>query len=175
MDMRETLELYVVIAQIAATFAGFGSLASGLGQRLGGDDARVDAARLALMLFASLSATIFGLLPRILIVLVADPQFVLRLCAALAALAMLLYSPHALRRTIKNRSVFGFSLPVAIANGLCSLVAIASFGACALGIPAGTAAQTYLSGLVGALGSTIVMFGRVITSMLRPHSEGGPT
>jgi hypothetical protein len=56
-------ELYPVIAQIAGAFAGFGSLASGLGKRRGGDDARMDAYRLEHMLEASLSATLLGLLP----------------------------------------------------------------------------------------------------------------
>src|SRR3954452_11168038 len=55
--------LYIVITPIAAAFAGFGSLASGIGQRHGGDDARVDAFRLTTMLFSSLSATLLGLLP----------------------------------------------------------------------------------------------------------------
>src|SRR5690349_9500217 len=59
-------DLYPVVAQIAATFAGFGSLASGLGQRQGGADPRMDAYRLSLMLFASLSATMLGLLPAML-------------------------------------------------------------------------------------------------------------
>ena len=57
-----SFELYVVIAQIAAAFAGFGSLASSLGQRSAGDDARVDASRLALLLVAALTATMLGLL-----------------------------------------------------------------------------------------------------------------
>jgi len=48
----DPFELYIVISPIAAAFAGFGSLASGLGQRRGGDDARVDAMCLALMLSA---------------------------------------------------------------------------------------------------------------------------
>ena len=39
----DAFPLYPVISQIAATFAGFGSLASGLGQRRGGDDSRMDA------------------------------------------------------------------------------------------------------------------------------------
>jgi hypothetical protein len=34
----DPFELYPVIAQIAAAFAGFGSLASGVCQRSGGDD-----------------------------------------------------------------------------------------------------------------------------------------
>ena len=54
-------DLYIVIAQMSVAFAGFGSLASRLGKRSGGDDAKVDATRLGLMLSASLSATLLGL------------------------------------------------------------------------------------------------------------------
>ena len=60
----EPIELYPVIAQIAAAFAGFGSLATGLGSRRGGDDARVDAFRLGQMLFASLNRDVAGLAAR---------------------------------------------------------------------------------------------------------------
>jgi len=56
----DPMELYPVIAQIAGAFAGFGSLASGLERRRGGHDARIDAYRLWLMLFASLSDTSWG-------------------------------------------------------------------------------------------------------------------
>src|SRR4029453_4106088 len=54
-------ELYIVISPIAAAFRGFGGLGSGLGQRRAGDDARVDAMRLALMLSTSLWTTLLGL------------------------------------------------------------------------------------------------------------------
>lgn len=89
----DPFELYPVIAQIAAVFAGFGSLASGLGKRRGADDARIDAFRLGMMLCASLSATLLGLLPATLAGLLAGPTIALRTSAAIAALSLVIYMP----------------------------------------------------------------------------------
>jgi hypothetical protein len=165
--------LYVVIAPIAAVFAGFGSLASGLGQRAAGADARVDATRLTLMLFASLSATLLGLLPATLASLFGDDQLAVRVSALVAVIAMVSYAASGVRRARKLRHASGFSKSGVLANLACSLIALAAFSLCSLGIPAGRIAGLYLLGLVGLLGSSVVMFSRVIASMLRAHDEAG--
>jgi hypothetical protein len=162
-------QIYLVIAPIAAVFAGFGSLASGLGQREDSDDPRVDATRLTLMLFASLSATLLGLLPSTLDALLLDEQFAVRVAAIVAVLTMIGYGLSGLKRAHMLRRSPGFSKMGVLTNLTCALIALAAFGLCALGMPANRSAAFYLLGLVGLLGSSMVMFSHVIASMLRPH------
>ena len=164
-------ELYLVISPIAAAFAGFGSLASGLGERRGADDARVDSMRLALMLTTSLSATLLGLLPATLNALFLDDQWAARASAIVALIVMLTYAPISVRRASKLRHAPGFSKGGTFANAACSVMAFMAFVLCALATPADRIAALYLLGLIGLLGSSVIMFSRVIASMLRPHSE----
>jgi len=164
-------ELYIVISPIAAAFAGFGSLASGLGQRRGADDARVDAMRLALMLSTSLSATLLGLLPATLNALSLNDQLAVRASAIVALIVMLTYAPISVRRASKLRHAPGFSKGGTLANAACSLMAFIAFVLCALATPADRIDALYLLGLMGLLGSSVIMFSRVIASMLRPHNE----
>lgn len=166
----DPFELYIVISPIAAAFAGFGSLASGLGQRRGGDDARVDAMRLALMLAVSLSATLLGLLPATLSALSLNDQLAVRSSAIVALIVMLSYAPISIKRASRLRHAPGFSKGGTVANAACSLIAFVAFVLCALAMPAERAAALYLLGLMGLLGSSVIMFSRVIASMLRPHS-----
>jgi len=161
-------ELYPVIAQIAGAFAGFGSLASGLGQRRGGDDARMDAYRLEHMLEASLSATLLGLLPATLAGLTSDDSWALRLSACIAAVAILVYAPLAIVRARRIRHVSGFSRRATVINSVCVWSSFIAFALCVLGIPAGRAPNLYLVGLMGLLGSSVMLFSRVIVSMLQP-------
>jgi len=165
-------ELYVVVAQMAVAFAGFGSLASRLGQREGGDDAKVDAMRLALMLSASLSAALLGLLPATLAGFAPDERLAVRAAAVVALVAMLAYAPISVMRARKIRQVHGFSKVGTLANSVCSLIAFAAFLLCSLNLPVGRVAALYLLGLMGLLSSSVVMFSRVMASMLRPHNGG---
>jgi hypothetical protein len=163
----DPFDLYPVIAQITAAFAGFGSLASGIGQTRGGDDARMDAYRLQNMLRASLSATLFGLLPATLIGL-SDEAWGLRLAALVAVGGHIIFTPVAVAQARKLRHVTGFSIGASIANFSCTTVSMIAFGLCALDIPPGHAASVYLLGLMGLLASSGMLFSRVIVSMLRP-------
>jgi hypothetical protein len=165
-------ELYPQIAQIAAVFAGFGSLASSIGNRSGGADARIDAYRIGLMLFASLSATLLGLLPATLVGLSVPPTVALRVSAGAAVVALLVNVPLSTTTVVKLRNVAGFNLGAGLANTMCILTALAGFALCALGMPADRLPGVYLLGLMCLLGSSIVMFSRVIASLLRPHSRG---
>lgn len=165
------LELYPVIAQIAAAFAGFGSLASGLGQKRGGDDARMDAYRLESMLLASLSATMFGLLPATLAALGGDLLWGIRLSALFAAASILLFSTRAMIRARRLTRVAGFSIQATIVNLVCVWGAFVAFSVCAAGSPDGRDAAYYLLGLMGFMGSTVTLFSRVIVSMLQPYQR----
>ena len=166
-------ELYIVIAQMSVAFAGFGSLAGRLGQRDGGDDAKVDAMRLSLMLSASLSGAMLALLPATIGSLAADDDLALRLSAAVGIVAMLAYAPLSIKRARQIRHVQGFSKGGTLASSICSSAAFAAFALCASDIPPGRSAALYLLALMGLLGSSVVMFSRVIASMLRPHNETG--
>src|SRR6266550_3983494 len=101
--------LYIVIAPIAAAFAGFGSLAGSVGQRRGGDDAKVDAFRLATMLFSSLSATLLGLLPATLESLLLADRSAVRISALVALIGIVAYVPIGVSRAHKIRHMTGFS------------------------------------------------------------------
>ena len=166
-----SFDLYVVIASIAAVFAGFGSLASGLGRRRAGDDARVDATRLILMLFASLSATLLGLLPATLAGLLLDDQLAVRASALVALIAILGYAATGLSRALKLRQIRGFSKAGVLSNLASALIALGAFLLCVLGVPEDRIPAVYLLGLLGLLGSSTIMFSRLIISMLRPHDE----
>jgi hypothetical protein len=164
-------ESYIVIAPIAASFAGFGSLASGLGRRPGGDDARVDATRLTLMLFASLSATLLGLLPMTLAGILLDDVLAVRISALVALIAIPAYAVGGLRRAAKLRQTSGFSKVGVFSNLACAMLAFAAFLLCSVGFPAGRVPAIYLVGLMGILGSSAIMFSLVIVSMLRRHER----
>jgi len=165
----DPFQLYLVIAQIAATFAGFGSLASGLGQAHA-DDARVDASRLALMLFASLSATLLGLLPGTLGGIGLGATQAVQVSAAAAVVAMIAYAPFAARRSSRIWHVGGYTMAATAANGVCVVISLAAFGLCAAGAARGQVAGLYLVGLLGLLASSVLTFSRVIASMLRRHT-----
>src|SRR5438270_10389663 len=96
-------DLYIVVAPIAVAFAGFGSLASAVSQRRGGDDARVDAFRLVTMLFSSLSTTLLGLLPATLESLLIGDQPAVSLSAVAALVAFAVYVPLGVGRARKLR------------------------------------------------------------------------
>lgn len=165
----DPFELYPVISQIAAAFAGFGSLASGLGQRRGGDDARMDAYRLQHMLQAGLSSTLLALLPATLVGLLHDEVWGLRISALVALGANLVYTPLAVASARKIRHVAGFSTAASLTNFTCTTTSMVAFALCALDFPPGHAPNLFLLGLMGLLASTVTLFSRVIVSMLRPH------
>ena len=160
-------DLFPQIAQITAAFAGFGSLATGLGHRRGADDARMDAYRLQNMLRASLSATLFGLLPATFIGLT-NETWGLRISACVGVAGHLIFTPIAVLHARKLRHVAGFSIGASLANFGCALVSLIAFGLCALNFPRDHAPNLYLLGLVALLASSGLLFSRVIISMLRP-------
>ena len=167
----DPFELYVMIAPVAAAFAGFGSLATGLGQRRGGDHAGVDSMRLGSMLSASLCATLLALLPATLGGLLLDDRLAVRASALIAVIAIIGLAPISVGRARRIRGLPGFSIAGLVANTACTMLALSAFTLCVLDIPAGRIEALYLLGLVGLLGSSVVMFSRVIVSMLRPHNE----
>ena len=163
----DPFDLYPVIAQITAAFAGFGSLASGLSEGRGGDDARMDAYRLQNMLRASLSATLFSLLPGTFIGLSGE-TWGLRAAALIGLFGHIFLTPLAVAQAAKLRHVAGFNVTASIANFSLTTMSMIAFALCALDLPAGHAASIYLLGLMGLLASSTLLFSRVILSMLLP-------
>jgi hypothetical protein len=123
------------------------------------------------MLFASLSATLLGLLPATLAALSIGERWALGLPAIVALVAIFAYMLIAAPRAHRIRNVPGFSRGANIANIGCTLIGVGGFALCVLGQSADRLAAFYLVGLMGMLASSVIMFSRVIASMLRPHSE----
>jgi len=124
------------------------------------------------MLFASLSTTLLGLLPATLEAVSLDPESSVRVSALAALLAIAAYVPIGLSRARRIRGLTGFSRSGGFANSICLLTAIIAFGLCAFGWRHDLVPGLYLLGLFGLLSSSLVMFWRVISSMLRPaHSR----
>ena len=171
--MTDPFDLYPVVAQVAATFAGFGSLASGLGQRRAGDDARMDAYRLRSMLLVSLSATLLGLLPATFAGLKGDETWGVHVAAWIAAGSILIHTPASMWKARKLRSVAGFSKTATMTNLICVWGAFIAFILCARNGPGNDDSSLYLLGLMGMLGSSLMLFSRVIVSMLAPFHRAG--
>ena len=96
----------------------------------------------------------------------------MRASALVGLVAIAVYVPIGAWRVRKLRKVTGFSKSGGLANSACLLTAFVAFTLCAAAVAGDRTAGVYLLGLVGLLGSSMVMFWRVIASMLRPsHSS----
>lgn len=127
--------------------------------------------RLGSMLSASLSATLLSLLPATFGALCGDEALGVRASALAAVIAIAIAVPIHVRRSLQIRSLPGHSKAAFAANSVCALIALASFVLCLLAVPTAKIEALYLSGLVGLLGSSVVMFNQVIASMLRAYDE----
>lgn len=168
-DLQAT---YTDIAAIAVAFAGFGTIAVSLGQRDGGDDAKVDAHRLTNMLTTSLTVVVVALLPALLAALGVDARWQLGLPSIAVLGVIAVATPRLGRRNLAIRHVSGYNWPASIANFSSVVVAAGAFLACALGWPGDRQGGVFLLGLMGLLLSSVIMFSRVAMSLLLPHNEG---
>lgn len=169
--MSELYDSYSVYAGIAASFAGFGTVAVSLGERRGGDDAKIDANRLTNMLVASLTLAVVALLPQLLAALGVAPRWQTGLPAAAALGVLAIGAPPLVRRNFAIRRVAGYSWPTSVATYLSLIVACLAFLACAIGWPAYRPAALFQLGLTGLLLSSVIMFARVAMSLLLPHNR----
>lgn len=169
--MADPYDIYGLYAGIAASFAGFGTIAVSLGQRTGGDDTRIDANRLTNMLVASLTLTIVALLPQLLAALGAPPRWQTGLPAAAALSVILVTAPRLVRRNLAIREVAGYNWPTSVATYFSLIVACLAFLACVIGWPGYRPEAVYQIGLTGLLLSSVVMFARVAMSLLLPHNR----
>lgn len=162
---------YAALAAIAVAFAGFGTVAVSLGQRDGGDDAKVDAHRLTNMLTASLTLVVLALLPSLFAALGLDERWQVGLPSIAGLAIMVAAAPGLARRNLAIRRAPGYNLPASIANLLSVIVAAIAFLSCALHWPGWRPSGLFLLGLMGLLVSSVIMFSRVAMSLLRPHNQ----
>jgi hypothetical protein len=162
---------YAALAAIAVSFAGFGTIAISLGQRSGGDDAKIDAHRLTNMLTASLTLVVVALLPGLLAGLGVAPRWQLGLPAIAALCVTAGAAPRLARRNLAIRNLPGYNWWASGANLLSVVVAALAFLSCAVGLFADRAAAVFQLGLTGLLVSSVIMFSRVAMSLLLPHNK----
>lgn len=169
--MADPYDSYTLYAGIAASFAGFGTIAISLGERRGGDDAKIDAHRLTNMLATSLTLAVVALLPELLAALGIAPRWQIGLPSAAVLCVMAVAGPRLARRNIAIRQLAGYNWPASAANFLSVFVAGLAFLACAIGWPDYRPAAVFQLGLMGLLLSSVIMFSRVAMSLLLPHNR----
>ena len=128
-------DLLAVVAQLSVAFAGFGSIASGIGQQQARDDTRLDAARLINMLIVSLPTMTLALIPHAVALLRLPERMVWGVSAIIAVAVVLLFTPGVMARAARVSRYAGFSDWVVAVYLLLDLFAAASFLACAAGFP----------------------------------------
>lgn len=169
--MAVLYDSYTVLAGIAASFSGFGTVALSLGKRSGGDDAKIDAHRLTNMLTASLTLTVVALLPQLLAALGFAERWQIGLPSLAVLGVMAVAGPRLARRNLQITHVAGYNWPAAIGNFGSVLVAGLAFLACAANWPGYRPPAVFLLGLTGLLLSSVIMFSRVAMSLLLPHNR----
>jgi len=168
--MVNPFDTFAVIAQLSVAFAGFGSIASGLGQRGAGADAKLDAHRLTLMLIGSLSATVFALLPATLSLFIARERWVYCGSSLIALTVLICLSREHARRAIAVRRAPGFSGGAAIAVTASAIVGVAALAFCAAGFPGDRLPGLYLLALMALLSASVINFWLVTRSLLQPYN-----
>lgn len=167
-DLNST---YTTLAAIAVSFAGFGTIAVSLGNRTGGDDAKVDAHRLTNMLAASLTLVVLALLPATLAAVGVSPRWQVGLPSIAGLCVMTVASPRLARRNLAIMRLPGYNVPASLANLASVILAAVAFLSCAIGWPDYRPSAIFLIGLMGLMLSSVIMFSRVAMSLLLPHNE----
>jgi O-antigen/teichoic acid export membrane protein len=161
------LDIYALlqtVAQIAATFAGFGALASTISVR--SDRDRMDGNRLRVVLITSLIAMLFALAPCGFALLDLSDAWVWRASGIFALVVTVVTVPATLLRAQRIARTPGFNWPLGIVMFVLFLISVATHVMCALGVPAGHLAATYFFGLFAMLTLAALLFARLIVSFL---------
>ncbi len=170
--MADLFEFYAVLAQIGATFAGFGSIASVIGTRSGSDDAKVDAHRLNSMITTSLTGTLLALMPQLLASLGCGERMIFAIPSTIGLLTIGIFLPRAARRSWKIRTSEGLNMWYTVANAVLGAIALLAFLGSVLNYPGAMAERLFTLGLAILFASTCLMFARLTMSMLRPFNDG---
>jgi hypothetical protein len=162
-------DLLGILAQLSVAFAGFGSIASGLGQQQARDDTRLDASRLINMLIVCLSTMMLALIPLLLAQMQLPARVVWGLSSVIAAATVLAFTPGVIARTARVSRFAGFNDRAVTVYFLLDLLALGAFVACAMGLPAWSLSAGYVTGLVALQLICAILFFRVTASLLRTH------
>ena len=162
-------ELLLTISELSVAFAGFASLASILGRRLGRDDPRVDAGRLLNMLTVSLSLTLLALVPFLPMLLEWSSRWVWRASGIVGLVAMALVIPSVARRASQMKQYPGFSPSANAVNTTLCVIAVIGFLCSGLGVPASNSFVAFFASIVALLTCCAILFFRVIASLLYPN------
>ncbi len=160
-DYTETL---LTLAEVSVAFAGFASLASLFGRSRRVDRTAVDAMRMMNMLTASLSATLFSLIPIVFVSLAVDEQLIWRYSGLVAFLLWGLATYFVRDRAKRTKDTEGFSRIASILNTLFSMLASILFLICITGFFQNLFAA-YFSALLAILTMSGILFFRLIESL----------
>lgn len=156
---RETL---FTIAEVAVAFVGFASLVSVLGSRAGRDNPRIDATRLRIMLFTSLSAISLCFFPVLFFRLGLSPSSTWRLSGV--ALLMGVGVPS-VRNLLDTRSNLEAGVTPGVGITIATAVTYFIPGALSIALVLGRGeAPAYIGGVLVILAGSGLAFARLVLS-----------
>ena len=161
-------ELLLTVAELSVAFAGFASLASILGRRMGRDDPRVDAGRLLNMLTVSLTLTVLSLVPFLPMMLEWSERWTWGVSGGFGVVVMVMASRIMVRRAAYMKQFPGFNQAANVANSALSILATIGFLCSALDLPSSNAFAAYFASIISMLVLCAILFYRVIASLLQP-------
>ena len=160
----EYAEILLTLAEVSVAFAGFASLASLFGRSQRAEKTTVDAMRMMNMLTASLSATLFSLIPILFVSLQLQEKEIWRYSGAVAFVVWGLATYFIRGRAKRTRATEGFSRKASVINTLLSMTVSVLFLVCIAGFLANSFAA-YFSALLGMLAVSGILFFRLIESL----------
>jgi hypothetical protein len=170
----DQIDLLLVLAQIGVGVAGFGSLATVVGQAYTKTDPEVNAIRVRGLLHIAVAAM---LLPLVAIALLrvsglaADVAW--RIASVIAFLAALAISVGVLRRDRMRRRLPGYNKVMMVANFTIMGLVIVALGAAVTGLARQYVGSVYAGSIILMLVGASNAFILVVTSFLEPAKSKG--
>lgn len=158
----DAFALLQTTAQISVAIAGFGAVASSLAMRA--EAGKLDAARLTIMMFASLATVVGALMPCGLALSSLSADWVWRAPAVVMIVISNAYMVSATARRV--RRIGKLPAVTLVLQVILHVSATAAFLLCAFNIPAGDLALSYFAGLFAGLVSACLALYLVAYAML---------
>ncbi|RYG36479.1 MAG: hypothetical protein EON93_05005 [Burkholderiales bacterium] len=168
--MIATFDTLIAIAQIAATFAGFGAVATAFGSRDQAGAVRVDAGRMMNLIIMSLSCISIAVLPAVIGQFDIAERWVWGSAAAAYLLVASIAMPAVLLRTRQMGRHGLLSVPALVAGVALGVVGITAMLLTLFDFPTGIGAAAYTAGLFAMLCNTLVLFYVLVRSLLQPYA-----
>jgi hypothetical protein len=167
------IDLLLVLAQIGVGFAGFGSLATVIGQSLTKTDPEVNSIRLRGLIHISISVILLSLVP---VALLRVPglaeEDAWRIASVIAFFAVVAVSVGVLRRDRERRRLPGYNKFSMVTNFTIMAIVVFALGAAVTGLAGLYVGSVYAGSLVLTLVAASTAFALVITSFLdRPPTR----